>query len=111
MHSALRRLAFVVLPAVVALAGMSPPAGAAASWPPPPEDLYATNTGSSISLSWTEPGPSSQLSYFRVYEGSTIVARNDTTHVTIRNLRFGSSHTYTVTAVATNGVESAPSAP
>ncbi len=40
-----------------------------------------------------------------------MVARNTTTRVTVRNLAFGSSHTYQVTAVDSSGRESPPSAP
>ncbi len=94
----------------VAVVGSGPPAGAAPSGPATPQRLYATNTATTITLSWTEPATGSRPAYFRVYEGADVVARNTTTHATIRNLVFDSTHTYTVTAVDGYGRESAASA-
>ena len=76
-----------------------------------PADLLATNTANSISVSWTQPASGARPASFRVYEGSSVVDRNTTTHATVRNLVFGSSHTYTVTAVDRYGRESGHSAP
>jgi fibronectin type 3 domain-containing protein len=100
-----------LIPAVLiaALAAQLAIAGPAAAAPPAPDAVVATNTMNSVTLSWTAPVP--RPSYFRVYEGSAIVARNTTTRVTINGLGLGSTHTYRVTAVAADGTESAPSAP
>lgn len=86
------------------------PAMADAGGPATPQRLYATNSATSITLSWTEPATGTRPAYFQVYEGGAVVARNTTTHVTIRNLVFLSAHTYTVTAVDPYGHESAPTA-
>src|SRR5690348_14851299 len=87
-------------------------AGAAAAAPPgpaTPQRLYATNSATSITLSWTQPASGGRPAYFQVYEGATVVARDTTTSATVRNLVFRSTHTYTVTAVDRFGRESAPS--
>jgi hypothetical protein len=93
-----------------AVAAGAAPAAAATGGPATPQRLYATNDATSITLSWTEPTTGTRPAYFRVYESGAVVARNTTTHVTMPNLVFGSSHTYTVTAVDPAGLESAPSA-
>lgn len=93
----------------IIVSGVSGPARAASGGPATPQRLYATNGATSITLSWTEPAAGSRPDYFQVYEGGSVVARNTTTHVTIRNLVFDSTHTYTVTAVDRYGRESAPS--
>jgi fibronectin type 3 domain-containing protein len=97
--------------ACLALAGSGTPVHALDLGPAAPVDLLATNTATSISVSWVQPATGIRPSSFRVYEGSTVVARNTTTHATIRNLVFGGSHTYTVTAVDRYGRESTPSTP
>lgn len=76
-----------------------------------PVDLLATNTATTITLTWRQPTTGIRPVSFRVYEGTTIVDRNTTTRATIRNLQFGSSHTYAITAVDRYGRESARSAP
>ncbi|MFD0822416.1 fibronectin type III domain-containing protein, partial [Micromonospora zhanjiangensis] len=86
-------------------------ADAAAPAPATPVGLSATNNASSITLTWRQPPAGTRPASFRVYEGSTVVARNTTTHVTVPDLPFNSSHTYRVTAVDRAGRESAPSAP
>ncbi|HEU5108017.1 MAG TPA: hypothetical protein VFT95_05620, partial [Micromonosporaceae bacterium] len=96
--------------AVIAVLLLSAPA------PPPPVPaapvaLTATNGASSISLTWAQPATGTRPVSFRVYEGTTVVARNTTTGVTVVDLAFGSTHTYRVTAVDARGRESAPSAP
>jgi hypothetical protein len=85
-------------------------AGAAPPGPATPPRLYATNSATSITLSWTQPASGARPVYFQVYEGTTVVARDTTTTATVRNLVFRSTHTYTVTAVDRFGRESAPSA-
>src|ERR1051326_2104252 len=90
--------------------GVAAPAAADAGGPATRQRLYATNDTASITLSWTEPATGTRPAYFQVYEGSTVVARNTTTHATVRNLVFESTHTYTITAVDAYGHESAPSA-
>lgn len=92
-----------------AIGGVNGPARAATGGPATPQRLYATNDATSITLSWTEPATGSRPAYFQVYEGGTVVARNTTTQVSLRNLVFDSAHTYAVTAVDAYGRESAPS--
>jgi hypothetical protein len=108
------------LRAVIAVAAMIGPVGAAPAAlaaPPPllapaaPVRLDATNGTTSISLTWVQPTGGTRPVSFRVYEGDTVVARNTTTRVTVVNLPFGSVHTYRVTAVDAAGRESAPSEP
>ncbi len=94
----------------VVTGGIGGPAAADVGGPATPQRLYATNDATSITLSWTEPATGTRPAYFQVYEGGAVVARNTTTHVTIRNLVFNSAHTYTVTAVDPFGRESAASA-
>lgn len=104
-----RRTVILALGMAVAVSGIGGPA-AAAGGPATPQRLYATNGATSITLSWTEPATGTRPVYFQVYEGGAVVARNTTTHVTIGNLVFDSTHTYTVTAVDQSGLESAASA-
>jgi chitodextrinase len=111
MRRGLVRVCLVVAVASLALPGSGRAASTLSLGPATPVDLLPTNTATSISLSWVQPATGTRPSSFRVYEGSTVVGRNTTTHATIRNLVFGSSHTYTVTAVDRYGRESAPSAP
>jgi chitodextrinase len=95
----------VVVPAWTTPASAAPPAPAA------PVGLRATNTNSSVSLAWDQPTSGPRPDHFRVYEGSTVVARNTTTRVTVNGLGFLTTHTFRVTAVAANGTESALSDP
>ena len=76
-----------------------------------PTGLVATNDSGSISLSWRQPRDGARAESFRVYEGSTVVARTTTTAALLDNLGFGSQHAYTVTAVDSRGRESAHTAP
>lgn len=94
----------------VAVGGIGGPAAADTGGPATPQRLYATNDGTSITLSWTEPATGTRPAFFQVYEGGAVVARNTTTRVVVGNLVFDSTHTYTVTAVDASGHESAPSA-
>lgn len=96
---------------VLATGATAEPARAAPAAPATPTDVVATNSASSISLDWSQPRTGSRPVGFRVYEGSTVVARNTTTRVTVPNLGFNGTHTYRVTAVDRAGRESAPSAP
>jgi chitodextrinase len=68
-------------------------------------------TSSSVNLSWSETNNSDPAVSYKVYEGSVVVATPTTTSATISGLAPGSSHSYTVSAVDSAGVESAPSAP
>jgi fibronectin type 3 domain-containing protein len=103
----------VVLAAVVApsATGLATPAGADLLDPATPVNLNATNTATTITLTWAQPATGRRPTHFRVYEGNTVVARNTTTRASMRNLAFGSTHTYRVTAVDATGAESPPSAP
>lgn len=111
----MRRTVTVGVAALVAvgLGGPAAVAGGPAGGPGPasPQRLHATNDATSITLNWSQPATGTRPAYFQVYEGASVVARNTTTHATVRNLVFGSDHTYTVTAVDRYGRESAPSAP
>jgi fibronectin type 3 domain-containing protein len=100
----------VTLVALVA-GGIAAPARADQPVPTSPTNLTATNDSASITLTWNQPTTAARPMSFRVYEGSAIVARNTTTHVMVRNLGFGSTHTYSITAVGGDGRESVPSAP
>lgn len=100
-----------ILTACLVAAGLASPARADLSDPATPIGLNATNSVSSITLTWTQPATGVRPTHFRVYEAGAVVARNTTTRVTVRNLAFGSSHTYQVTAVDSAGRESPPSAP
>lgn len=66
--------------------------------------------GTSITVTWQQPRTGSPARAFRVYEGDRVVARNTTTSAVL-DVPFGSSHTYTVTAVDADGRESPRSAP
>jgi chitodextrinase len=103
----------LTLCAAAALTLLAPalPAAAAGAGPASPADVNATNGATAITLTWSQPAAGARPVSFRVYEGSTVVGRNTTTHATLRNLVFLSRHTYTVTAVDGSGRESAPSAP
>jgi chitodextrinase len=109
MRSAVVRTAAIVIATVVVTSGSA--AVAADLVPLTPVDLLATNTATTISVTWRQPTGGVRPVSFRVYEGSTVVGRNTTTRATMRNLVFGSSHTYAVTAVDRYGRESARSAP
>jgi fibronectin type 3 domain-containing protein len=100
----------VTLVALVA-GGIAAPAQADAPVPASPTNLTATNDSASITLTWNQPATAARPVSFRVYEGSAIVARNTTTHVVVKNLAFSSTHTYSVTAVGSDGRESTPSTP
>jgi fibronectin type 3 domain-containing protein len=106
----------IIMSACAALAALvlgwsAVPAVADAAGPATPVALSATNGMSSIALTWRQPTTGTRPTSFRVYEGSTVVARNTTTTVTVQDLAFNSVHTYQVTAVDSAGRESAPSAP
>ena len=126
MPRATRLLAAVTaLIAFIPLTGGTPaaaaaPAAAAPSTAAPatvnpalavPTQLVAGNDSRSIWLSWRQPRDGARAESFRVYEGSTVVARTTTTAAYLTNLGFGSQHTYTVTAVDSRGRESAHTAP
>jgi chitodextrinase len=69
-----------------------------------------STTGSSISLSWTEPSSSDPAASYKVYEGSTVVATPTNASATITGLAPNTGHTYTVTAIDSAGNQSAFSA-
>ncbi|GIH07535.1 hypothetical protein Rhe02_56020 [Rhizocola hellebori] len=100
-----------MLTACLVVGGLATPALAGLAAPAAPTGVNATNSVSSITLTWTQPATGVRPAHFRVYEAGVVVARNTTTRVTVRNLAFGSSHTYQVTAVDSSGQESPPSAP
>jgi len=106
----MKRSVILALGAALAVTGFAGPAAAAGGGPATPQRLYATNDATSVTLSWSQPATGARPAFFRVYEGATVVARNTTTHVTIRNVPFLTTHTYTVTAVDPYGRESAPTA-
>ncbi|MBS2535732.1 carbohydrate binding domain-containing protein [Catenulispora sp. NF23] len=89
---------------------IGPGGGGGGSAPPTPTGLSVTaTTTSSVSLAWTEPSGSTAAASYRVYEGSSVVASPTATSATISGLASGSTHTYTVTALASDGTESAAS--
>jgi hypothetical protein len=103
-------LGVVALSVGAGVIGADGRAEATVSGPAAPVEVTATNGFSSISLSWVQPATGSRATSFRVYEGTVVVARNTTTHVTVNGLGFSSTHTYTVTAVDSVGRESSASA-
>ncbi|HWG25687.1 polysaccharide lyase family 7 protein [Actinospica sp.] len=85
--------------------------GGGSTAPATPSGLAVSGaTSSSLNLAWTEANNSDPAVSYKVYEGSTVVATSTTTSTTITGLASGSSHTYTVTAVDSAGVESTRSA-
>ncbi|MFV2088691.1 hypothetical protein, partial [Micromonospora sp. LOL_021] len=98
-------VAVVLLGASPAAARYGGPAG-----PTTPTTLWASTNGVAINLTWQQPPTGPRIHSFRVYEGGEVVARTSTTS-TMMNVAFGSSHTYTVTAVDRHGRESAPTDP
>jgi chitodextrinase len=106
----MKRIVILGAAAALTATGLGAPAAADGGAPATPQRLYATNGATSITLSWTEPATGGRPASFNVYENGAVVARNTTTHVTISNLVFDSTHTYTVTAVGSSGQESAASA-
>ncbi|MEV8511481.1 hypothetical protein [Dactylosporangium sp. NPDC051484] len=104
----------LVAPAAVltVLAGTS---GAVAAAPGPaplaPADLSGSVAATGIALSWRQPAGGPAVASFRVYEGGAVVRRTATTSAPMQYIGVNTTHTYTVTAVSANGVESPPSAP
>ncbi|MDH6121061.1 fibronectin type 3 domain-containing protein [Kitasatospora sp. GAS204A] len=87
-------------------------AGNGSSSPAVPTGLAAgTTTSSSIALSWTETNNGDPAASYKIYEGGTVVGTSSAANATITGLAPSSTHTYTVTAVDSTGVESAASAP
>jgi hypothetical protein len=75
--------------------------------PAAPTGLTVTaTTSSSITLAWTETNNSDPAISYNVYEATTVVGTSTNAGATIGGLTAGSSHTYTVTAVDSAGVES-----
>ncbi|MEZ0076769.1 cellulase family glycosylhydrolase [Planotetraspora sp. GP83] len=68
-------------------------------------------TSSSISLAWDASTDNVGVVGYRVYEGTTVVASPTGTTVTISGLAPSTTHTYTISALDTQGNESAKSAP
>nr|MDT0659003.1 fibronectin type III domain-containing protein [Micromonospora sp. DSM 115978] len=89
-------------PAAAQSTGPAAPATPVAPW--------ASTSGSAITVTWQQPPVGPRIRSFRVYEGDQVVARTTTT-ATLLYVPFGSSHTYTVTAVDRVGRESARSEP
>lgn len=91
----------------VSLIGPSGGGSGGGTAPPTPTGLSVTaTTTSSVSLAWTEPSGSTAAASYRVHEGASVVASPTTTSATISGLASGSTHTYTVTALAADGTES-----
>jgi chitodextrinase len=105
------RLSVLGVAAVLVLPVFPGLAAGTSTGPATPQNLYATNGATAIALAWSQPATGTRPTRFQVYEGDSLVAGNTTTHVTIPNLRFTSSHTYSVTAVDRAGRESARSVP
>lgn len=98
-----------VAPAAAAPAAAPRPAVTAAA-PLAPTDVWASTLGTAITVTWQQPRTGPAARSFRVYEGDQVVARETTTSTTLY-VPFGTSHTYTVTAVDGQGLESTRSAP
>ncbi|OZV77010.1 hypothetical protein CA850_24900 [Micromonospora echinospora] len=111
MSPPLRRRGAILLATVLGtLATTAPAASAGSTGPATPTALWASTTGSSISLTWEQPRTGSRATAFRVYENDQVVARTTTTAAYL-DVPFGSTHTYTVTAVDRRGRESARATP
>ncbi|WP_405110454.1 fibronectin type III domain-containing protein [Micromonospora sp. NBC_01405] len=93
------------------LAGTTGTAAAAGPAPLAPADLTGSVAATGISLSWRQPAGGPAVASFRVYEGGAVVRHTATTSAPMQYLGVNTTHTYTVTAVSSNGVESPPSAP
>jgi chitinase len=88
------------------------PGGSGGGSPPAaPTGLTVTGTTpGSISLSWHASAPGSNpIAGYHVYEGATVVTTVTGTSAAVTGLAASSTHTYTVTAFDTAGVESAHS--
>ncbi|MFI6231193.1 hypothetical protein ACIBCR_28250 [Micromonospora echinospora] len=111
MSPPLRRRGAVLLATVLGTVATTAPAVSAGSTgPATPTALWASTTGSSISLTWEQPRTGARAAAFRVYEDDRVVARTTTT-ATYLDVPFGSTHTYTVTAIDRRGRESARATP
>lgn len=76
---------------------------------PAPTGLTSpSQTSSSVSLAWTA---SAGASTYEVYRNGTLVGTSATTSYNDTGLTAGTSYTYTVVAVSSNGSKSAASAP
>jgi hypothetical protein len=105
-----RGITAVAVATVAAVLVGGTPAAAQDTGPATPVALWASTSGTAITVSWQQPPTGPRISSFRVYEGDQVVARTTTT-ATRLYVPFGSSHTYTVTAVDREGRESAPTGP
>lgn len=105
-----RRVAVLVATALATIAITAPSASAASTGPATPTELWASTSGTGISVAWEQPRTGAPATSFRVYENGQVVARTSTTAGYLE-VPFGSSHTYTVTAVDRWGRESAHTAP
>jgi hypothetical protein len=105
-----RRGAVLAGTTLVTLLTAVSPASAFPARPATPAALWASTNGTGISLGWEQPRAGSPASSFRVYENDQVVARTGTTAAHLE-VPFGSSHTYTVTAVDHRGRESARTTP
>ncbi|WBB80501.1 hypothetical protein O7606_03700 [Micromonospora sp. WMMD882] len=99
----------LLAPAPAVAAPPAPAAVVRAGGPATPTALWASTTGTGISLAWEQPRAGSPAVSFRVYESAEVVARASTTSAYLE-VPFGSSHTYTVAAVDRWGQESPRSA-
>jgi fibronectin type 3 domain-containing protein len=100
------------LPVILLLSApaLGPSTQAGATTPAVPARLSVIAGTTSMSLSWQQPSTGSRARWFQVYDGGTVIARNTTTSAVVP-VAFNSTHTYTVTAVDSEGQESAPTAP
>ncbi|MET0416790.1 MAG: fibronectin type III domain-containing protein, partial [Actinoplanes sp.] len=108
------RLGVVLLATALTTASMTAPSAAAppaaSAGPATPTALWASSLGTGISLAWAQPRTGARAVSFRVYEGDEVVARTSTPSAAL-DVAFGSTHTYTVTAVDHRGRESTRTAP
>lgn len=105
-----RRCAVVLIITLATVLSVASPASAGSGGPATPTALWASTTGTGISLTWEQPRAGTPATSFRVYESDEVVARVGTTATNLE-VPFGSSHTYTVAAVDHRGRESARTAP
>jgi hypothetical protein len=95
---------------IVGVVTTGSPAQAGTTVPATPDRLSVIAGTTTMNLSWQQPAAGPRARWFQVYEGGTVVARSTTTSAVVA-VAFNSTHTYTVTAVDSEGDESAPTAP
>lgn len=77
--------------------------------PTKPENLKATATSSSVSLSWSASTDNVRVSHYNIYQNNQLVGTSTSTNYTATNLSPNTTYSFTVEAVDTSGNRSTPS--